>query len=182
MSEHGHNLIPHLGQRARASTYIIDYQCTILNFPSKDVSYYVQFARKQLIMGDLQSCFFFIIEVTEILEQPIITPSDILPESWQFVHLPYEDRIYRFGLPISDFEDINIWVHEFTEQSLNKILGEKNDPTLLFISGENGFFIDFSHILTSLCCTSSVKIDEQIIIVNSNEFYEFLKTKKLYKA
>jgi len=43
-------------------------------------------------------------------------------------------------------------------------------------------FIDFSHILTSLCCASSVKIDEEIIVVNSDEFYEFLKTKKLYKA
>ena len=118
----------------------------------------------------------------DILEQPIITPSDILPESWHFVHLPYDDKVYRFGLPTSNFEDINIWVHEFTEQSLNKILGKKNDPTLLFISGENGFFIDFSHILTSLCCTSSVKIDDKIIIMNSNEFYEFLKTKKLYKA
>jgi hypothetical protein len=117
-----------------------------------------------------------------MLEQPILTPSDILPESWQLVHVPFEDRVYRFGLPISNFEDINIWVHEFTEQSLNKILGKKNDPALLFISGENGFFIDFSHILTSLCCISSVKNGEQIIIVDSNEFYEFLKTKRLYKA
>jgi hypothetical protein len=116
------------------------------------------------------------------LEQPIITPSGALPESWQFVHLPYEDKVYRFGIPNSNFEDINTWVHEFTEQSLNKILGEKNDPTLLFISGGNGLFIDFSHILTSLCCASSVKIDEEIIVVNSDEFYEFLKTKKLYKA
>ena len=73
-------------------------------------------------------------------------------------------------------------MHEFTEKSLNKILGKKNDPTLLFISGVDGLFIDFSHILTSLCCTSSVKIGEQIIIMNSNEFYEFLKTKKLYTA
>ncbi len=117
-----------------------------------------------------------------MLEQPIITPSDILPGSWQFVHLPFEDRVYRFGLPMSNFEDINIWVHEFTEMSINNLLGDKNDPTLLFISGENGFFIDFSHILTSLCCTSSVKIDEQIIVVNSDEFCEFLKTKIFYKA
>jgi hypothetical protein len=116
------------------------------------------------------------------LEQPITTPSDTLPESWHFVHLPYEDKVYRFGLPKSNFEDIKTWVHEFTEQSLNKILGEKNDPTLLFISGGNGLFIDFSHILTSLCCTSSVKIDEQIIVVTSDEFYEFLKTKKIYQA
>ena len=118
----------------------------------------------------------------EILEQPIITTSSILPESWQFVHIQYEDKVYRFGLPKSNFEDIKTWVHEFTEQSLKNVLGEKNDPTLLFISGGNGLFIDFSHILTSLCCTSSVKIDEKIIIMNSNEFYEFLKTKKLYKV
>jgi hypothetical protein len=116
------------------------------------------------------------------LEQPIITPSDIIPESWQFVHLPYDEEVYRFGLPISNFDDIYTWVHEFTEQTLNKILGEKNDPTLLYISGGNGLFIAFSHILTSLCCTSSVKIDEKIIVVNSDEFYEFLKTKKIYKA
>ena len=118
----------------------------------------------------------------DILEQPIITPSDALPESWQFVHLPHEDKVYRFGLPKSNFEDIKTWVHEFTELSLYNILGEKNDPALLFISGGNGLFTDFSHILTSLCCASSVKIDEQFIVVNPDEFYEFLKTQKLYKA
>ena len=73
-------------------------------------------------------------------------------------------------------------MHEFTEQSLNKILGEKNDPTFLYISGGSGLFIDFSHMLTSLCCTSTVKIDEKIIVVNTDEFYEFLKTKQIYEA